>query len=367
MRDNHDEDTYTPSEGDWERNFDNPESQAASEEVRAQLEDHLAIGFIGTASSGKTAGIKALFDIDLGTIHPIPGSTTEVTVREISDNVVIVDAPGFGDTRRKVSGAAKDACDRIDVFVYVINAEGGYKDQEKEDFEDLRKYGRPTLVVMNKIDLLRENQRKEFSDDQRAKMGVLQKDFIEAAFDPLPQLSPQPINLPKVQDWIQGTLERVQKDILFAKHARGKDRICNGWILGAAATAATIGAAPIPGSDFIPLTALQVGLVAKIAAVYGHKPRREDIGSFIAQTMGSGAGRWVFRAAVTALKALGWLPGGQLGEVAVCVLATSIASGITFGIGKAAQAYYKSGMKLPMEEVADIFKRQYEIRRSGRE
>lgn len=39
---------------------------------------NLVIAFLGTASSGKTTGIKALFDVDFGDISPIPGSTTDV-------------------------------------------------------------------------------------------------------------------------------------------------------------------------------------------------------------------------------------------------------------------------------------------------
>lgn len=345
--------------------FESDEVDQSFEEVFNQLEKQLAIAFIGTASSGKTSAIKCLFDIDFGNIHPIPGSTERVKVKKLSEQVRVIDAPGFGDINKEVSQEAKDICEAIDIFIYILNSEGGYKEQEKEDYQELLKYNRDTLVVLNKIDLIRDNQRDDFINDQRSKMGSSEDNFIPASFDPLPQISSEPINADKVQAWIQNLLEKKGKDLLYAKLARNKDLICNRWILSASATAAAIGALPIPGSDYVPLTVLQASLVTKIAYIYGHKLAKKDLKYFISEVFASQAGRQLFRLAVSALKASGWIPGNQLTWVAICALAAAIASSMTYGLGKASQYYFKHDMDIPITEVQDIYKKQYEIKRQA--
>ena len=193
-------DDFIPNKESLKQDYNTEDFSKAWGEVADQLSKRLAIAFLGTASCGKTSAIKALFDVDLGGIHPIPGSTTEVKVFDFAENVFVVDAPGFGDIKQEVSKKAKDICDDIDVFIYILNAEGGYKQQEKEDYQRLVALKREVLVVVNKIDLLRPHQKEEFLENQRKKMGAPLSNFIPAAFDPLPQISESPINVDRVRD-----------------------------------------------------------------------------------------------------------------------------------------------------------------------
>jgi|SRR5271157_839405 len=352
---------FNADDHDFRRDYENPEFSKAWDSVKDQLKQKLVIAFLGTASSGKTSGIKALFDIDLGNIHPIPGSTTQVKVFQVEDNVFVADAPGFGDIQKDISQKAKDVCNDVDIFVYILNAEGGYKQPEKDDYQSLRSYKRPALVVLNKIDLLRDHQKAEFIEDQREKMGVEPENFIPASFDPHPAISRHPINLDKVEFWISDTLKKKGKDLLFAKYAREKDKICRQWIRVASAAAAGIGALPIPGSDFIPLTALQGALMAKIAYLYGHSISKEDAVALIAQLFATGAGRQIFRLILTSLKAVGWIPGaGWLMQVAISAAAASLAASLTWALGISAQAYYRSGMQIPIADLQDVFRKAYD-------
>ena len=54
-----------------------------------------------------------------------------------------------------------------------------------------------------------------------------------------------------------------------------KSSIANKWILGASGSAAAIGAAPIPGADFVPLAGIQVGLMLRLSTLY-EKPLSKD-------------------------------------------------------------------------------------------
>lgn len=312
------------------------------ETLRDEINQNLVIAFIGTASSGKTSAIKALFDVDLGDISPIAGSTKNVKAFPISKNVYIVDAPGFGDIRKEISDKAKELFDEADIFIYVINAEGGYKEQEKKDYEELVKTGKDILVVLNKIDLIREKDLDIFVNDLKTKMGVSDENLILAAFDPLPQISKEPINVDKIQEWIFNEVKVRGKDILLAKIIRGKDQIVNEWIWRASIAAAVIGVLPIPGSDIIPLTALQIGLILKIAHVYGYDISKEKAKALLTATLAGQVGKTVFRQLIKFIP--GW--GSAVGAIT--------AGSFTYAIGKAMQKYFKSGMEIPIEDLSKI-------------
>lgn len=361
-------DDFIPSQDSLNSDYLNEKYNESWDSVNEQLKRKLVIAFLGTASSGKTSGIKALFNIDFGYIHPIPGSTTEVKVVEIQDNVYLVDAPGFGDINQKVSQKAKEACELVDIFVYVINSEGGYKTQEKDDYTRIVSLGKEVLVVMNKIDLLRDHQREHFLEDQRTKMGVKPENYIPVAFDPLPQISEHPINIKAVQEWIQAKLEIAGKDLLFAKIVRDKDAACDKWIKGACVSAGMIGALPIPGTDFIPLTAVQSAMIAKITKLYDHSVTKEDAVGFIGQAMAGQLGKQIFRVILTILKSTGWFPLiGWAATALVSSLAATMAISITYGLGKAAQAYYKNDMNIPIIDIQRIFADSFNEKRLEQE
>jgi uncharacterized protein (DUF697 family) len=137
---------------------------------------------------------------------------------------------------------------------------------------------------------------------------------------------------------------------------RNKEKTVTNWINSATVAAAGIGALPLPGSDIIPLTTLQVALAMKIASIYGIKPSKSDVMTLVASTVTGTVGKQVMRWAITALKAAGWLPGGQGLEIVVSAIASTVAASITYGFGWACNAYFKSGETIDSEEIADIFK-----------
>ncbi len=61
-----------------------------------------------------------------------------------------------------------------------------------------------------------------------------------------------------------------------------------------------------------------------------------------------------------ALKSAGWIPGGQLLEIAVSGIAATVAASLTYGFGWACNAYYKSGMTMDLGDVGEVFKSSYE-------
>ena len=129
--------------------------------------------------------------------------------------------------------------------------------------------------------------------------------------------------------------------------------------LCAARKAALAGAIPVPGADMTAVTAIQVQLISDIAAAFDQKVT-QDVALFIMGEALAGAGRSFARWTASALKAAGWLPGGQLGEVAATALGASIASASTYGVGRAAILYMQrlqEGRALSAVEVREVFDR----------
>jgi GTP-binding protein Era len=330
--------------------------ELAADEVGAALRQTLAIAFLGSASSGKDSAIRALFGLDFGQIDPIPGSTEHVRVAAVDADrqVLVINAPGFGDVRASVDREARRALDQLDLAIYVLNCDGGATIDEKRDLDAIRALNRPTLVCFNKIDLIRPNQREAFVRQTRVQLGVPAEMCVETAFDPLPVLSEHPIGVDAVVRWIDEHLEKNGKNLLFAKSLRNRAVACEAIIRAAARRAAMAGAIPVPGADITAVTVIQVKLISDIAAV--HDKRIDgDLALFIVGESLAGGSKGFIRWSVNALKAAGWIPGGQVAQAAIAGLGGAIAAATTYGVGKAALRFMQSERALTGDELREVF------------
>ena len=330
--------------------------ELSSAEIEVALSRQLVVAFLGSASSGKDSAIRALFGIDFGQIDPIPGSTDTVRVSALDAQrrVLVVNAPGFGDVRSEVDQRAREILDRVDIVVYVVNAEGGATVDERNDLDEIRRLGRPVLVCLNKIDLIRPHQREEFIHTTLAQLRVRREEAVVTAFDPLPALSPRPIGVDETIRWIHTQLADQGKDLLFAKHLRNKAAACQAVIMAAAKKAAVAGALPIPGADITATTAIQVKLISDIAMIHD-KQMDKDMILFVLGEILAGSSKGFVRWGLNALKGAGWIPGGQVAALATSALGATIASGSTYGVGKAAVLFMQRDMKLTGAQLQTVF------------
>ena len=322
----------------------------------ANLGQQLVVAFLGSASSGKDSAIRALFGIDFGQIDPIPGSTDRVRVApmDAARNVLVVNAPGFGDLRGGVEDAARGVLDHLDLAVYVVNCDGGATIDERRDLDAIRNLGRPVLVCLNKIDLIRPHQREEFVQTTLVQLGVERADAVVTAFDPLPALADEPIGVDAVIAWIHAKLDEQGKSLLFAKQLRNKAAACEVIIQTAAQRAAMAGAIPIPGADMAAVTAVQVKLITDIASIHDVRLDK-DVAMFILAEALAGTSKGFVRWALSALKAGGWVPGGAVAEIAASALGATIAGAATYGVGKAAVSYMGKNKQMSGSELRAVF------------
>ena len=182
--------------------------------LRQAVRHRVTIGVVGSPSSGKDAAIKAIFGLDSGNVSPIAGSTRDVSITRLegATALYVVNTPGMGDVVESVTEEARQVLHHIDVFVYVVNSQGGVQAREKSDYDLCIASERPVLAVVNKIDTLRERDRERYLADAREKLGASEHDFLAVAFDPLPQLSDMPIGLDEVRRWLTQELVELGKD-----------------------------------------------------------------------------------------------------------------------------------------------------------
>ncbi|NOY28513.1 MAG: DUF697 domain-containing protein [Oligoflexia bacterium] len=322
----------------------------------SSLSQQLVVAFLGSASCGKDAAIRAIFGIDFGQIDPIPGSTDRVRVSpmDAARNVLVVNAPGFGDLRQGVESAARGVLDHLDLAVYIVNCDGGASIDERRDLDAIRGLGRPVLVCLNKIDLIRPHQREAFIQTTLVQLGVERVDAVVTAFDPLPALADRPLGVDAVIHWIHQKLEDDGKALLFAKQLRNKAAACEVIIQAAAQRGALAGAIPVPGADMAAVTAVQVKLISDIATIFDVRLDK-DIAMFIMAETLAGTGKGFVRWALEALKAGGWVPGGAIAEVAASALGATIAGASTYGVGKAAVAYMGRKQHVSGDELRQVF------------
>ncbi len=174
----------------------------------------ITVGLVGSPSTGKDAGIRALFGIDSGNISPVAGSTRTVNIQRVpgATALYVVNTPGLGDVVQSVTDEARQVLRHIDVYLYVVNAEGGVQARELADYQACLASGKPVLALVNKVDLLRPRDKDRYLADARAKLGAPEEDFLPVAFDPMPELSPAPIGLEQVRAWLGRTLVELGKD-----------------------------------------------------------------------------------------------------------------------------------------------------------
>lgn len=319
------------------------DAQAAEFKNIAQTD--LIISLIGEANAGKSATINALTGRKLSEVHPIAGWTKQIALHPYAENVFIADTPGLNEMHTLVLGAQAEefVAKKADIILFFVNAASNRSPEETKAFKALLQLSKPTIVVLNKIDTIEADALDAVVADLVQRLGY---DLI------VPISATKGSNIEMLSNKIAEILSAQGKEILFLKVAKYKEERVKIWIRGAAISAFGIGALPIPGSDVVPLTALQAGLCMRIAYIYNLHVSKGDVMKLLSSSVTGVAGKALYR---NAAKLIADLLLGPVGMVASSAAAGAIAAAMTWGLGIAANVYYKSGMKMDLGEVSTIY------------
>lgn len=298
---------------------------------------HIAI--VGPANSGKSTLYNQLIQTkqDKAEVSPIPGTTK---INQVADTglFAIVDTPG-ADTAGAIGAAqnehAMNAARRADFLIILFDATQGIKRSEIALFEELTGLGKPYLVCLNKIDLVRRESEKVIL--QAASSLELTPDQVLAIS------AKDGKNVSQVLTAITVTEPQL---VAALGQAMPAYRWQLAWrsIVSAASISAVIALTPLPVIDFAPLVLTQSMMVLGIARIYNYKitPKRARE---LVVTFGLGfLGRTLFQE----LSKLGGIPGW--------LLSAAIAASTTVVMGYAAANWFEKGERLSGETINRLTK-----------
>lgn len=139
----------------------------------AYPEDAIRIAIIGRPNVGKSSLVNAILGEKRAIVSDIPGTTrdaVDTVLRRGDDEIVLIDTAGIRKAG-KIQGSveyytvlrAVRAMERADVAMIVIDAHDGLKDGDKRVAGFANDAGRACVIVVNKWDLVSEENMREFA------------------------------------------------------------------------------------------------------------------------------------------------------------------------------------------------------------
>jgi small GTP-binding protein len=298
-----------------------------------------SVAIVGPANVGKSTLYNQLIHskADRAEVSPVPG-TTRVNREADAGLFAVVDTPGadavgaVGETEKEHALAAAEGAD---LLVIIFDASQGIRRSEQELFKELTALGKPHVVVLNKMDLVRRDTAKVIGQ-AAANLGLIPEQIVPIAAKDGKNVERVLVAVAKSEPEIVAALGRALPEYRW--------RLAWTAVTGAASTAAVIALTPLPILDVIPLLAVQSSLVLGIARIYDYKITPERAKE-LAVTFGLGfLGRTLFQE----LSKLGGPPGWML--------SAAIASSTTVVMGYAAIVWFERGEKLTGESLKQITK-----------
>lgn len=304
-------------------------------DVNEQLDKEILFAMIGDVNSGKSSTINQLMGDEVAQVGAQPGETVIVDKYKYKDKIIFADTPGLDDINTANSDETMKFYKEADVILFFLNAAGTvFSEGERKHFRTISKVNKEIIFVLNKID----------AAEDIPNLVKYVEDHTDNKFKVIPISSKTGENIDKLRSAILDILKLKKKDILFAKLVKEKSQIANKWILSAATSAGAVGVAPIPGSDIVPITGIQVGLMVKLATLY-EKPLTKGKAKELALAAVTGnIGKSIFRQAVKLIPGAGSIAGA------------GIAGSLTMALGYSMKYAYENNIEIDAELIKTLSK-----------
>lgn len=307
------------------------------EKINDQLEEQVTFAMVGHINVGKSSTINQIMNDEVATVGPQPGETITINEYKYKDNIVFTDTPGLDDINQGHSELTLQYYKKADVILFFLNAAGTVlADSERIAFEQISEVNKNIIIVLNKIDA---------AEDIPHIINYI-RSHIGQAYNVIPISSKTGEGIERLRLEILKNLEKVHKDTQFARHIQGKKNksaIANRWITTAASSAAIIGVTPMPGSDIVPITSIQVGLMIRLAILYDKPISKERAKELTVATLTGSIGQNVFRQLVKLIPGAGSLVGA------------GVAGSMTLALGYAIKHIYENDLELNVETLLSLY------------
>jgi small GTP-binding protein len=304
----------------------------SSAQVKMAFGKKHRVAIVGPTNVGKSTLYNHFIQVqeDKAMVSPLPGTTRNNQTAD-AGLFSIIDTPGadaIGEIGEYERDQALSAANGADFLVIVFDAMQGIKRNELDIFNALAMQGKPYVVVMNKIDVVKGNAKSVI--EQAASSLHLKPEQI------IPISAKTGHNLNTVLMAIAITEPGI---VVALGQSMPRYRWQLAWrvIASSASIAAVIGATPLPVVDFAPLLITQSIMVLGIARIYNYQITIERARELIA-AFGMGLiGRLVFGELSKLVGVPGW------------ILAAAVAASITVVMGYSSVIWFSKGEKISME------------------
>lgn len=297
------------------------------------------VAIVGPANVGKSTLYNQFIQAteNLAVVSPTPG-TTRFNQSADAGLFSIVDTPGadaVGQVGEQEKELALDAAVKADFLIIMFDAIQGIKQTELDLYQQLKGLGKPHLIVLNKIDLVKKESKSVI--EATARNLKIETDQV------IPIVAKDGSNLDKVLLGI-AMLEPEIVSALGRGMPQFRRRLAWRNIVSAASASAVVALTPLPVIDFIPLVTIQTIMVLGIARIFAYEITPARAREIIA-TFGLGfLGRTLFYE----LSKLGGVPGWIIGS--------AIATSMTVAMGYAAIIWFESGERISNERLSKLTK-----------
>lgn len=308
--------------------------KSAQLEVLEGLNNTVVI--VGQPNTGKSTLFNTLKGQTLSPASPHSG-TTRTLVRTDFGPFTLVDTPGH------LPDVMESGMDQASVIVFLLDASKGLQTADRELYRVIKRFDKPTIVVVNKIDELKGG---ESGDQLATEVAVL----LEApGVIPVSAKTGENIAEELIPVIIEASPEAalaIGRELPAYRRQAAQRIIRNSMLVSLAA-----GLEPIPFVDIPILLGTQLRLVLRLAALYGEQMDSADAKKHARELIATIAGGLGLRyLAQEAAKAVPF--GGDF-------VAGAIAGAATWSIGQVALEYYEGGKMVNPSRLRRLYKDFY--------
>ncbi len=352
------------------------------EQVQAMLDklehSHVHIAVIGRVSVGKSSVLNALLGVQQFRTSPLHGETRRAQMAAWEEyeagGVFLIDTPGLneidGEERERM---AHEVASRADLVIFVVD--GDLTDTELQALRTVVDQQRPVLLVLNKCDRLREDEKQVLrhalvervrelvepenlvcASAQPAAMTYVmideQGNETETRREPPPDVAALRNRLWEIVEAEGMTLaainaslfagdlsEKVAARVLEVKQELGR-RVIRTYCIS---KGVAVGFNPIPAADLAAAAVVDVSLIGNLSQLYGLPLTKAEAGRLIGTIIGQIAlvmgTVWAVHLLSSALKAAS----GGMTTLVTGAAQGAVAYYSTLVVGRATERYLQQG------------------------
>ena len=213
----------------------------------------------------------------------------------------------------------------VDVVWYCISAPAArVTDVDISVVEDFNRRNKPCAVILTQVDVSTEEDCKALKDVIREKMGD-DIEIFESSTDETIELEK---GLDDLHEWTASMIVDSRRDsFIFASNRdlNAKRDLCRTYVMYSAMAAGAAALSPIPMSDAMIITPIQITMVGKIVATWDLMSVRDAVKGIILEVIVQNIGKTLAGNIIKMIPGLGSWVGGAINA--------TVAASITYGVG----------------------------------